>query len=268
MRIALGISYRGTAFQGWQSQLNGLTVQDALQAALARFCAVDGAIDVACAGRTDTGVHANSQVVHFDTALEREAFSWVRGVNAFLPADIRVNWARAVPPEFHARFSAHRRRYRYVLRQATVQPPQSAGLVGWTHYALDRQALQTAVQHWLGTHDFSAFRSSQCQAATPVKTLYRFDIAEHADARGTWWVFTLEANAFLHHMVRNLIGMLIYIGAGRHPPKWARDVLESRNRTQAAPTFMACGLTLDGVQYPPEFALDDLTWVETPIILA
>ena len=268
MRIALGISYRGTGFQGWQSQPNGLTVQDALQTALTQFCAVEHLVEVVCAGRTDTGVHASNQVVHFDTSLQREEFSWVRGVNAFLGAEVRVQWAREVPDSFHARFSAQRRRYRYLLRQSAVQPPQTEGIVGWTHHPLELLAMQTAVQHWLGTHDFSAFRSSQCQAATPVRTLHRFEIAEYVDARGTWWVFTLEANAFLHHMVRNLLGMLIYIGAGRKPPQWASEVLESRNRSQAAPTFMACGLTLDGVQYLREFALDPLTWVETPIILA
>ena len=175
MRLALGISYNGQAYQGWQSQLSGLTVQDKLEAALGKF--TQHRVSTLCAGRTDSGVHGLMQVVHFDTPLERTTASWVRGTNAFLPRDIAVEWAQVMPPEFHCRASALSRRYAYILLATPVRPSIDTGRVGWFYRPLDLEAMQQAVQHLLGEHDFTSFRASACQAKSPVKTLQRIDIS-------------------------------------------------------------------------------------------
>ena len=218
-------------------------MQDALEAALA---AVAGhPVDTICAGRTDAGVHALAQVVHFDTDAQRPDTAWVRGVNAHLPDDVAVHWAARVGPDFHARFGARARTYRYLLLQSAVRQPLWEGRAGWTHRALDVAAMRAAAAVLVGRHDFSAFRSSQCQAASPVRTIERLDL--HAD--GALLVFTVRANAFLHHMVRNLMGALVAVGSGRRSVQWVADVLGSRDRTRAAATFSPAGLYLAGVDY-------------------
>ena len=253
MRVALGVSYRGTGYLGWQSQPGGNTVQDRLEQALSRF--LDAPVRVMCAGRTDAGVHALNQVVHLDCDVEREPFSWVRGSNRFLPPDIAVQWCRPVDDRFHARNSALGRRYVYVLRQSPVRPSLEAGLVGWSFRALDGEAMRVAAQRLIGEHDFSAFRSAECQAASPVKTLRRI----HLEARGAYWRFEFDANAFLHHMVRNLMGCLVAIGAGTRDADWLAQVLEARDRSLAAPTFAADGLYFAGPYYDPALALPQTT---------
>ena len=248
-RIALGIEYDGQSWLGWQTQPNGRTVQDRLQDALARFACTP--IAVTCAGRTDTGVHALEQVVHFDTTLTREAFSWVRGVNAFLPASIAVRWAAPVAQDFHARFSARGRSYSYLLYNHAIRSPLAAGRAGWCFRPLDVDAMRAGAAHLLGEHDFSAFRSSECQANSPVRTLYRLDVARHGDLVE----FNLHGNAFLHHMVRNIVGALIEVGKGRQAPEWMAWLLHGRERALAAPTFMPDGLYLAGVDYDAKWGL-------------
>lgn len=249
MRIALGVSYRGTAYQGWQSQPSGQTVQDHLESALSRFAGCR--VQVVCAGRTDAGVHGLNQVVHVDTGLVRDPFSWVRGTNTFLPHDIAVQWCQTVPDDFHARNSARARRYAYLLLESPVRPALEAGLVGWVFRPLDGPAMRQAAACLIGEHDFSAFRSAECQARTPVKTLSEITIARH----GAYWRFEFEASAFLHHMVRNLMGCLIAVGTGARTPDWVADVLAGRDRKLAAPTFAPDGLYFLGPRYDADLGL-------------
>ncbi|AIO28416.1 MULTISPECIES: tRNA pseudouridine(38-40) synthase TruA [Burkholderia] len=249
MRIALGIQYDGAAFCGWQAQPHGKTVQDRLEHALAEFARVP--LHTTVAGRTDTGVHGLGQVVHFDTDLDREVFSWVRGTNAFLPPTVAVQWAKPMPETFHARFSAFERTYYYALYVHPVRSPMLAGRAGWIHTPLDDDAMRAAAAHLIGEHDFSSFRSSECQSKTPVKHLYQIDVRRV----GHFIHFRFRANAFLHHMVRNLMGCLVAVGRGRYPADWLADVLAGRDRNLAAPTFMADGLYLAHVGYPAEFAV-------------
>ena len=254
MRLALGLSYRGSAYHGWQSQPGGRTVQDRLEAALAVFAAT-GPVSTVCAGRTDAGVHALNQVVHLDVDVSREAFSWVRGTNRFLPRDIAVQWCRIVPEGFHARYSAVGRRYTYVLLESAVRPSLDAGLCGWVFRPLDEPAMHRAAAHLLGEHDFSSFRAAECQATTPVKTVRDIRIVR----RGAYWRFDFDANAFLHHMVRNVMGCLLAVGSGRQHPDWLRDVLAARNRDAAAPTFAADGLYFAGPYYDAALQLPERT---------
>jgi tRNA pseudouridine38-40 synthase len=249
MRIALTLEYDGSGFCGWQSQAGGGAVQDALESALSLVA--DAPIRVACAGRTDAGVHAIGQVVHFDTAALRPDTAWVRGVNSHLPASVAVRWAQSVPDDFHARFSATGRRYRYVLLNRGERPGLMAKRVGWFHRPLDVDAMRAAAGLLLGEHDFSAFRAVECQAKSPVKTLRRADVTRHGDLL----VFDFEASAFLHHMVRNIVGALVYVGKGAHPPEWVGELLAGRDRARAAPTFEACGLYFAGVDYDPVWQL-------------
>ncbi|MCW5636983.1 MAG: tRNA pseudouridine(38-40) synthase TruA [Rubrivivax sp.] len=246
-RVALGVAYRGAAYDGWQSQPSGRTVQDALERALRQFA--DAPVRTVCAGRTDAGVHALNQVVHFDAPVVREPFSWVRGTNRYLPADIAVQWCRTVSADFHARNSARGRRYRYVLRESPARPAVEAGACGWVFQALDGAAMREAGAHLLGEHDFSAFRAAECQATTPVKTLRALDIAFRGEPLAGYWHFDFDATAFLHHMVRNILGCLVAVGSGRHPPAWMAEVLASRRRELAAPTFPAEGLYFLGPYY-------------------
>ena len=248
-RIALGIEYDGSRFLGWQTQPGGETVQDALEAALSTIGG--GAISVTCAGRTDRGVHARGQVVHFDSQAERPDSAWVRGVNALLPDSVAVVWSVRTAPDFHARYSARSRTYRYLLINRPVRPALEARQAGWFHAPLDVELMRQGAAHFVGEHDFSAFRSSECQAKSPVRTVHRLDVAES----GGRIVFTVRANAFLHHMVRNIIGTLVYIGKGKHPPQWAAEVLASLDRSRAAPTFAPEGLCLEHVEYGPEWGL-------------
>ena len=249
MRIALGVEYDGSGFSGWQSQAGGNTVQDALEAALGAVA--DGSVRTVCAGRTDAGVHATAQVVHFDTMVERPESAWVRGVNAHLPDTVAVRWACPVAEDFHARFSARARRYRYLLLNRPVRPAIGAGRLGWYHRPLDIAAMRAAAGCLLGEHDFSAFRAAECQAKSPIRTLESLDIT----AQGDLIAFDFSANAFLHHMVRNLVGALVYVGKGKHPPSWLGEVLAGRDRHRAAPTFAAAGLYFVGVDYEARWQL-------------
>jgi tRNA pseudouridine38-40 synthase len=242
-RIALGIEYDGSRFLGWQTQPGGGTVQDALEAALAGIA--DAPAEVTCAGRTDRGVHARAQVVHFDTAAVRPDSAWVRGVNALLPEAVAVLWARRVAEDFHARYSALARSYRYLLLNRTVRPALAARYSGWYHAPLDVEAMRAAAASLVGEHDFTAFRAAECQAKSPVRTLHSIGI----ERTGERVDFTLRANAWLQHMERNIVGTLVYVGSGRQPPQWAKQVLASRDRALAAPTFAAEGLYLESVDY-------------------
>jgi tRNA pseudouridine38-40 synthase len=253
VRVVLGVGYRGQAYRGWQSQPDGQTVQDKLEAALARFA--DHPLRTVCAGRTDTGVHALNQVVHLDTSIVRAESSWVRGTNRFLPPDIAVQWCRLTDESFHARYAALGRRYVYVLLESPVRPAVEAGSVGWSFRALDATSMQSAARHLLGEHDFSAFRSSECQAATPVKTIRSIAISR----RGAYWRFEFDANAFLHHMVRNLMGALLAVGASVRDEAWLVAVLAARDRSLAAPTFPADGLYFVGPYYDPAHGIPHRT---------
>ncbi len=249
MRIALGIEYEGTTYAGWQSQLHGNTVQDVLEEALGRIAAAP--VRVACAGRTDAGVHALAQVVHFDVAVDRPDSAWVRGVNSHLPPQVAVRWAHPVADDFHARFCALSRSYRYVLLNRPVRPAVQHGRVGWFHHPLDVEAMRIAARVLLGEHDFSAFRAAECQAKSPVKHCYRADVASD----GELVTFDFRANAFLHHMVRNIVGALVYVGKGNHPPQWMAELLAGRDRSLGAPTFDPAGLYFAGVEYDPKWGL-------------
>jgi tRNA pseudouridine38-40 synthase len=249
MRLALGISYQGQAYEGWQSQPSGRTVQDQLENALGQFAAQP--VSTVCAGRTDAGVHALMQVVHFDTDLRREEFSWIRGTNRFLPADIAVQWAKPVPDAFHSRASATARRYAYVVLESAVRPSVDAGRVGWVFRPLDGDAMREAASLLVGQHDFSSFRAAGCQARTPVKTIAQVAIARH----GAYWRFDFEADAFLHHMIRNIMGCLLVIGQGQQAPQWMGHVLAARDRDAAAPTFSPDGLYFLGPVYDASWNL-------------
>jgi len=253
VRLALGISYNGQAYQGWQSQLSGRTIQDQLELALGKFSAHK--VSTLCAGRTDAGVHGLMQVVHFDTRLDRTTSSWVRGTNSFLPRDIAVQWAHPVPDEFHCRASALSRRYAYVLLESPVRPSIDHGRVGWVFTPLDLGAMQQAARHLIGEHDFTSFRASACQALSPVKTLQSIDITR----RSAYWRFDFEANAFLHHMIRNILGCLLLVGQGKQQPQWLQEVLLARDRDAAAPTFSPDGLYFLGPRYAEHWGLPERT---------
>jgi tRNA pseudouridine38-40 synthase len=224
-------------------------VQDALEVALASIAGLP--VKVTGAGRTDRGVHARLQVAHFDTEAKRPGSAWVRGVNALLPDAMAVLWSHEVPGDFHARYSARSRTYRYRLLNRPVRAALDAHYVGWFHLPLDVEKMRAAAALLVGEHDFSAFRSSECQAKTPIRKIH--ELAVHRD--GEEISFVIRANAFLHHMVRNLVGTLVYVGKGKHPPQWVRQVLESRNRAQAAPTFGPEGLYLERIEYEPKWEL-------------
>ncbi|MFZ3129489.1 MAG: tRNA pseudouridine(38-40) synthase TruA [Rhodoferax sp.] len=253
MRVALGVSYNGQAYQGWQSQLSGQTVQDKLEAALGKFTAQR--VSTLCAGRTDAGVHALMQVVHFDTDRQRDAHAWTRGTNANLPRDIAVQWAVLTTEAFHCRACATSRRYAYVLLTSPIRPSVEAGRVGWSFRPLDADAMRQAAGYLLGEHDFTSFRASQCQALSPIKNM--LDISIHQ--RGAYWRMEFEANAFLHHMIRNIMGCLVQIGQGKKPPEWMLEVLAARDRRAAAPTFSPDGLYFLGPRYDAHWGMPDRT---------
>ena len=251
VRVALGVSDHGSAYQGWQSQASGLTIQDHLETALSSVAGQR--VSTLCAGRTDAGVHALMQVVHFDTTAARRESAWVRGGNANLPKDIAVQWAHSVSARFHCRASALSRRYLYVVRQSPVRPSLDAGRVGWVIHPLALAPMQEAGALLLGEHDFSSFRAAACQAQSPVKNLFELRVSQ----RGAYWRFEFEANAFLHHMVRNLMGCLLAVGQGKYPPGWMAEVLAARSRKVAAPTFSPDGLYFLGPRYDPEWGLPE-----------
>lgn len=259
MRIALGVEYDGSAFNGWQTQPDRGSVQDALEAALSTIAGAR--VKVVAAGRTDAGVHAGGQVVHFDAPVARPPTAWVRGVNANLPPTVAVRWAREVDAEFHARFSATGRRYRYLLVNDPVRPALLHGRVGWFHLPLDVAAMQAGARHLLGEHDFSVFRAAECQARSPVKLLREARVGQ----AGNVIHFDFAASAFLHHMVRNMVGSLVYVGKGRHPADWIAELIAGRDRRLAAPTFAAAGLYLTGVEYDPRW---EIPVAEPPMLSA
>ena len=249
MRLALGIEYEGSGFCGWQSQANGGGVQDAVEKALGIIA--NAPVRAHCAGRTDTGVHAAGQVIHFDAPINRPLTAWVRGANAHLPDSVAVCWAREMPAEFHARFSATARAYEYRLLDRATRAARDHGRVGWYHRPLDHGAMLEAARQLLGTHDFSAFRAAECQAKSPVKTLQQLDVERVSDMV----IFRLKADGFLHHMVRNIVGGLVSVGNGSKPPDWLGEVLATRDRKHAAPTFSPAGLCFLGADYPEQFGL-------------
>ncbi|TXI74741.1 MAG: tRNA pseudouridine(38-40) synthase TruA [Dechloromonas sp.] len=253
MRIALGVEYFGHYFRGWQSQAGGGTVQDALESALAAIAGQR--VGTLCAGRTDAGVHAIQQVIHFDAPVERPLTAWVRGVNSNLPEGVAIRWAQPVSDEFHARFSAIGRRYRYLLLNRPQRPGLWQGRMGWHHLPLDLAAMQDAAPRLLGEHDFSAFRAAECQAKSPVKLMTEARVRQF----GSLFVFDFAASAFLHHMVRNLVGTLVYIGKGSHAPDWVDALLQMRDRRLAAPTFAPDGLYFRGPVYEPHWQLPEPT---------
>jgi tRNA pseudouridine38-40 synthase len=249
VRIALGIEYDGASFNGWQTQADGRSVQDAVERALAEVAG--GAVATICAGRTDAGVHAIDQVIHFDTLVERPLTAWVRGANRFLPATVAVRWAHVVPDEFHARYAAQRRRYDYWILNDAVRAPLAHGRATWIFRPLDEAAMQRGADLLVGTHDFTSFRAAECQAASPVRELHELTVRRF----GRWLRVSATANAFLHHMVRNVMGALVYVGMERHTPDWVGDVLAARDRSRAAPTLGADGLYLARVEYDARFDL-------------
>lgn len=257
MRIVLGLEYDGTYFCGWQSQPSGCSIQDALESALSKIAQAN--IHVTVAGRTDAGVHATCQVVHFDTQAKRPLNAWIRGVNKFLPGSIAVLWASKLSDSFHARFSAQERCYLYLLLNHPVRAALYHGKVGWFHIPLNIEDMREAAQFLLGVHDFSAFRASECQAKSPVRNITKLEIIKLGDIV----TFEIRANGFLQHMVRNIIGSLIYVGKGKYPPQWIQELLAGCDRTYAAPTFSAAGLYLGGISYDKKWKLP--SFIEPPV---
>lgn len=249
MRIALGVEYDGTDFLGWQRLDRGRTVQGVLEQALS-FVAAEP-VEVTCAGRTDAGVHARCQVIHFDAPVERADRSWLLGTNSRLPGDVCVRWLQRVPDDFHARFSARARRYRYTLLNRAVRPALDARFVAWERLPLDAARMQQAARHLLGEHDFSAFRTVACQAPNPVRTIQMLDVTREGERIHV----DIQANAFLHHMVRNIVGSLLPVGRGERDPDWVRNVLAGRDRTLAGPTAPSQGLAFLHPSYPAEWRL-------------
>jgi tRNA pseudouridine38-40 synthase len=249
MRIALGIEYDGTAYIGWQRQKHGVGVQTPIETALARVA--DETVEAHCAGRTDTGVHASAQVVHFDSSARRTRRNWLLGINSNLPADICALWVAFVEPDFHARYSATSRTYRYRILNRVTRSALDRNRAWWVHRPLNESAMRSAASYLVGEHDFSAFRAAGCQASTPRRDLRVIDI----ERQGEWLTVTITANAFLQRMVRNIVGVLVMIGTGEQAPEWAGEVLESRDRTKGGVAAPAHGLTLIDVTYPDRFAL-------------
>ncbi len=255
MRIALGVEYDGTDFHGWQRQRNCRTVQGCVEEALARVA--DHGLATVCAGRTDTGVHAIEQVIHFDTTAVRDENAWIRGGNANLPADIRIQWSRAVDESFHARYSARRRHYRYVILNRPSSSAMLRNRTCWVHAELDEVRMREATGYLLGEHDFTSFRAAACQAKHPVRTIYTLDVRR----RGDFVYIDVEANAFLHHMVRCIAGVLLATGRREASPAWVKQVLEARDRAAGGITAPAEGLYLVAVRYPGHFAIPEAGWL-------
>jgi len=249
MRIALGIEYDGTAYNGWQRQKIGRGVQELVENALSKVA--DHPVTVVCSGRTDTGVHASGQVIHFDTAAERSEQSWTLGTNSQLPEDINVSWARSVCADFNARFRATSRTYRYLILNSRVRSSLFRHRVWCVHEPLQEREMQLAADYLLGEHDFSAFRAAGCQASTAIRTLSCLDVRRY----GNWLAITVTANAFLQHMVRNITGTLVAVGKGERSPHWMREILAGQDRTVAGIAAPAQGLTLVQVIYPESFAI-------------
>lgn len=252
-RIALGIEYKGSDFHGFQVQPNGVkTVQQSLELALSRVANEE--VNLVCAGRTDAGVHATNQVVHFDTLAIRPEKAWLRGTRPYLPDSVSVRWVQEVPPQFHARFSALNRTYRYLLSDAKTPSALLYDQVTWSSRPLDVHLMRSAAAHLVGQHDFTSFRATQCQAKSPVRKIEYLHLAR----RGDLIVLEVQANAFLHHMVRNIVGVLLAVGAGDKSPDWVLEVLGARDRSAGSATAKPYGLYLVGVDYPRHFSLPRL----------
>jgi tRNA pseudouridine38-40 synthase len=247
--MALGVEYSGAGFHGWQSQTNVMSIQATVEKALSKVA--DQPIRIVCAGRTDRGVHATNQVIHFDTPVERDQIAWVFGTNTYLPHTIRIQWAQKVPDEFHARFSALSRRYQYFIYNNPVRSALFYPLITWVHHPLDEAKMHQAAQYLIGEQDFTSFRSADCQARTATRHVFAISVKRI----GNLIVLDIVANSFLHHMVRNIAGVLIAIGSGHHDPSWCSDVLAAKNRRTAGKTASPQGLYLIGVRYPDLFTL-------------
>lgn len=249
MRLALGIEYDGTGFLGWQRLTHGRTVQGEVERALSFVAAHP--VEVTCAGRTDAGVHARCQVVHFDSDAARSERAWTLGANSNLPHDIAVTWARPVADDFHARFGARARRYRYTILNRPVRAALDARFMAWERVPLDADAMHRAAQALLGENDFSAFRTAQCQAHSPMRNVREIAVARCGDTV----TVEIEANAFLHHMVRNIVGSLLSVGRGERLVEWLAELLHGRDRKVAAPTAPAAGLVFLAPRYPAQWNL-------------
>lgn len=256
MRIALQVEYDGSQYYGWQSQPGLRTIQEAVERAIGKVA--DEEISISCAGRTDTGVHATQQIVHFDTQKERSTRSWIHGTNSFLPKDVCVRWGKEMPDTFHARFSAVSRAYRYVIFNAPVRPALMRSNLTWQYRQLDHRLMHDAGQYLLGELDFTSFRSVECQSKTPMRNVTSLNVTRHHD----FVVIHIQANAFLHHMVRNIAGVLMSVGAGKKPVDWVQDVLSAKDRRKGAETAPPYGLYLTQVVYPDEYGV-----VNTPTML-
>jgi len=253
MRIAASIEYDGRPYSGWQIQDGVKTIQAEIEKALSNVA--DHPVRVICAGRTDTGVHAANQVIHFDTTATRSNTSWVRGANTHLPESICLTWAKPVTDNFHARFMARQRSYRYIILNRPIRPTTLAGKVVWQYRPLDVLRMAAAAQYLVGEHDFTSYRAQACRAKSPVRTMHKLDVYRS----GEFIYLDICANAFLHHMVRNIAGVLMTIGAGDQPVEWAKEVLEYCDRTKGGITAPAAGLYLVKVNYDDEFELPDIT---------
>ncbi|KTD21552.1 tRNA pseudouridine(38-40) synthase TruA [Legionella londiniensis] len=247
MRIALMVEYDGSQYHGWQAQSGLRTVQQVLEGALSNVA--DQEVSVVCAGRTDTGVHATNQIIHFDCDKERSIRSWIHGANSFLPKDVCIKWGREMPAEFHARHSALSRRYRYVIYNAPIRPALLRSNVTWQYRQLDHHMMHKAGQYLLGEQDFTSFRSIECQSKTPMRNVKHLQVVR----KGNLIIIEISANAFLHHMVRNIAGVLIAIGSSRKPVSWAKEVLDAKDRRLGAETAPPYGLYLVEVVYPKIF---------------
>lgn len=249
MKLALGIEYDGSRYYGWQRQQEVRSVQEKLERALTKVA--NHPVEVLCAGRTDAGVHGTGQVVHFETTSQRKDASWTMGVNTNLPGDIAVRWVKAVPDDFHARFSATARRYRYVIYNQRLRPAILAGGVTHFYHPLDVDRMQRAAQCLLGENDFTSFRAVQCQSRTPMRNVMHVNVTRH----GAYVVVDIKANAFVHHMVRNIVGSLMEVGCGNQPEGWIAELLAAKDRKLAAATGRAEGLYLVAVDYPARYEL-------------
>jgi tRNA pseudouridine38-40 synthase len=251
VRVAAGLEYDGSGYQGWQAQKVGPSVQAAVEEALSAVAA--GSVTVTCAGRTDAGVHAMGQVIHFDTPAVRTEREWTLGANSRLPPDIALSWARTGVGDFHARFDAIARTYVYVILNRPVRSALLRDRAFWVHRRLNERAMAAGAEYLLGRHDFSSFRAAGCQAPTPVRDIAALTVRRNGD----FVRLTVTANAFLHHMVRNIAGSLVAVGKGRFPPQWIDEVLDARDRRQAGMTAPACGLYLMRVDYGQRLSTPD-----------
>jgi tRNA pseudouridine38-40 synthase len=249
MRFALVVEYDGTHYHGWQAQTGLHTIQEAVEKALSKVA--DEPISIVCAGRTDTGVHATNQVIHFDCNKDRSIRAWIHGANSFLPKDICVKWGKEVPESFHARYGALSRRYRYVIVNSSIRPALLRSNLTWQYRQLDALLMHEAGQLLLGEHDFTSFRSVECQSKTPMRSVHALEVKRVGDLI----VIDITANAFLHHMVRNIAGVLMAVGSRKYAPAWAGEVLEAKDRRLGAQTAPAYGLYLVQVNYPKEFSI-------------